>query len=387
MNKQKILYLDQECMYDPELFECVTQNSKFNQSEIENFLSLLKFNGGITASYARTGLNVLPVKTDLIDAMGWQVPEYDPTFATNFADITDQQCEKFKTKFDSKPWLVLWSGGIDSTLIVASILKNFSKAELSRVKIACNKISVYENPRFFFDHIKPNFELVNSTDIRFDRDLFNTHVVFDGEPADQLFASRLQKHAFLYPDSITKNIRTDPDQLLNFLSEGTFDTVKPLGSKWAQWFYEIMIDNIDSQSCPITTYHDFYWWYMFNLTWTGIKIRPLRFQNEQDPTSLKLYFDNFISWFDSVEYQQWAMNNNQFGIKYGNNIAEYKLVAKQYIYEYDHNEWYFKFKTKKNSLGQTYRKKSWNCLLDDSTRLNLQDHRRQILELLPDHIN
>lgn len=378
--------MNHDSLKNPTAVDCIRHHSTYSQSDWDKFLRLIEFNSGTPASYIRTGTNILPVKNDIITALGWQIPVYDSTFSKSFSDISDQRCQQLKTKAQGKPWLVLWSGGIDSTVIVTSILKNFAPHELSQVKIGCNKISVYENPHFFYKYIKPNFELINSANLDFNDELFKTHIVIDGEPADQLFVSRAQDYLFKYPESMTKNVRNEPDQLLECLAEGTFDSLAPLGSKWATWFYETMMVNIDSVDVPIENYHDFYWWYMFNVTWVGIKIRSLSCQTDNTQESLQAYLDNFIHWFDTDDYQQWSMNNNTIGIKYGNNIADYKLVAKQYIYEFDRNEWYFKFKTKKNSGSRILKHPTWDCILDDFTRLNWKDHTQEILDLLPGHL-
>jgi len=386
MDNKKILFINHDCLKDPEMFDCVIAHSQYPDSDWKKFLKLQKFNSGTPGSYVRAGTNVFPVKNDLITELGWQCPDYDPEFSKPFADITDQRCQDLRTTYDQKPWLILWSGGIDSTVVVASILKNFAPQELSRIKIACNKLSVYENPHFFYKYIEPNFELINSSNLTLNNELFKNHVVIDGEPADQLFASRMQDLLFQHPACLTKNIRTDPDQLLQFLSTGTSDSIVPLGGKWADWFYGTMMTNIDSQDIPVVDYHDFYWWYMFNITWAGIKIRNLHFHSDSTAESLQVYLNNFVHWFDTVDYQRWAMTNNKIGIKYGTNIAEYKLVAKQYIYDFDHNEWYYKFKTKKNSISRIPDKPIWDCILNDFTWLNLKAHRQEILNLLPSHV-
>ena len=387
MHNKKILFINHFVLRtDPELFDCALAHSQYSQSDWKKFLKLQKFNGGISGSYVRAGTNVFPVKNDLIAELGWQIPDYDFTFSKSFADITDQRCQDLKTTANQKPWLILWSGGIDSTVVVASILKNFAPQDLCRVKIACNKISVYENSHFFYKYIQPNFELVASSNLKLNNELFETYTVIDGEPGDQLFASRMQDHIFQHPECLIKNIRTEPDQLLQFLSTGKFDWTAPLGEKWASWFYETMMANIDSLNIPIDNYHDFYWWYMFNITWPGIKIRNLDYQSDCTRESLQVYLDSFVHWFDTGDYQQWAMNNNTIGIKYGTNIAEYKLVAKQYIYDFDQNEWYYKFKTKKNSVSRVIQTTNWDCILNDFTRLSLKDHRQEILNLLPGHV-
>ena len=158
------------------------------------------------------------------------------------------------------------------------------------------------------------------------------------------------------------------------------------GNKFANWYYEHMLENINSVDIPIETYHDFFFWHMFNMTWNPVKLRSLWFQTDTDVDSLKKYLQYSIPWFDSTEYQQWAMCNNKFGIKYGQGIGKYKLAAKKYIYDFDKNKYYFDFKTKIKSGSITFDPISWFCILDDFRRLSLEEDLEQILVLLPAHI-
>jgi hypothetical protein len=95
-----------------------------------------------------------------------------------------------------------------------------------------------------------------------------------------------------------------------------------------------------------------------------------------------------VHWFDSNDYQQWAMNSNNVGEKLGSTVSEYKLAAKKYIYSVDNNSHYFKFKTKMPSIDMINRKwvDHWCCIDDQWNLLNLTDHREQIISMLPDHL-
>ena len=44
---------------------------------------------------------------------------------------------------------VLWSGGIDSTIALAAIVKNWGPADLAQVDVVMNTSSYYENPVFY----------------------------------------------------------------------------------------------------------------------------------------------------------------------------------------------------------------------------------------------
>jgi len=45
------------------------------------------------------------------------------------------------------------------------------------------------------------------------------------------------------------------------------------------------------------------------------------------------------------------MVNNNNGEKIKNTLATYKYAQRRYIYDFDKNEWYFKYKTKLESLS------------------------------------
>ena len=82
------------------------------------------------------------------------------------------------------------------------------------------------------------------------------------------------------------------------------------------------------------------------------------------------------------------MNNNQFGTKYTLNLSDGKLASKQYIYDFDHDEYGRVFKTKSKSvqvfISLTDTKAF--CVLDDFSKLYLDRDLDRILELLPDYI-
>jgi hypothetical protein len=140
-----------------------------------------------------------------------------------------------------------------------------------------------------------------------------------------------------------------------------------------------MLDNINSIDIPVETYHDFYWWHFFNYHYTSsyIRIRANTFANNYSPRC-----------FATDDYQQWAMNNNQSGTKYTSSQSDAKLASKQYIYDFDHDEYCRIFKTKSKSIQVSDQLNSTKefCILDDFSKLYLDHDLDRILELLPDHI-
>ena len=369
----KIIYLNQKLLSDPRL-STVLEKYNYNWNM---FSGIVKLNPGHDSGYIRAGTNVYPLKNDLVDILNFQMPDYDPAFNLSFSDVTDLRVTQLAKTCNNKRWLVLWSGGIDSMVILTSILKNLSPVQWANIDIACNRISIYENPKFFYEYIQPNFNIVDSTSLTLNGSTLIKYYVIDGEPADQLyggFASR----GFL-GESVLKDWRTDPDELLDYFTQA-------VDRPFAEWYYETARANIESVDVPIENYYDFCWWLFFNSTWCSILLRPLQFQTNNAVEGIKSYFDNFIPWFNTQEYQQWSMIH-RLGVKYGVNISDRKLASKKYIYEFDHDEYYFHFKTKLQSTSrQVANNGGYFCLLDDYRRLTLDKDLDLILELLPAHI-
>jgi len=368
MNQQKILQIRSSKLEHP---LSLLQN-KWPQHNWQNVKDSDKITDTNSILTRRIGNNTFPFQTNVVDSWDIKPPVYDSTFTKTFSDVTDEQCQHWLREKTDRPWLVFWSGGIDSTVIVAGILKNTSPADRENIYIACNRASIYELPRFFYDHVLPNFKLILTPDTG-KQPLYELYHVIDGEFGDHLYCGGPGwELAQSLPDSLVLDIRRSPDIMLNHFASKT-------NKNFATWYYECLLDNINSTGVPVETYHDFCWWIFFNYHYTSsyIRIRENTFANNYSPR-----------WFASNDYQQWAMNNNQFGTKYTLNLSDSKLSSKQYIYDFDHDEYSRVFKTKSKSVQvfiQLTDTKAF-CVLDDFSKLYLDRDLDRILELLPDHV-
>ena len=122
------------------------------------------------------------------------------------------------------------------------------------------------------------------------------------------------------------------------------------------------------------------------MCWVSALLRP-HHQRGQN-LSINKFLQNNISWYDSSEYQLWAMTSSA-DKKYSTDIALRKLASKKYIYDFDHNNYYYHFKCKSMSVGRTkpINRLEWFCLTDDGPPLYIEQDLEKILALLPDHIN
>jgi hypothetical protein len=370
MNQQKILQINLSELGHETILSFLKNG--WPQHDWQSLKDCYKITDSGSIFYRRIGNNAFLFDTDASDSCNIKPPVYDSTFTKTFSDITDEQCQRWLREKTDRPWLVFWSGGIDSTVIVSGILKHTSPADRENIYIACNRASIYELPRFFYNHIQPNFKLIQTPDLS-QQQLDERYHVIDGEFADHLYCGG---HGWellhTLPDSLTLDVRQNPDILLNYLAS-------KLNKNFATWYYECILDNINSTNIPVETYYDFCWWIFFNYHYTSsyVRIRKSTFANSYVPR-----------WFATDDYQQWAMNNNQLGIKYTLNLGDSKLASKQYIYDFDHDEYCRTFKTKSKSIQMFSKIKSHKefCTLDDFSTLYVDRDLDRILELLPDHI-
>jgi len=371
-----ILYFEQNSNY--------TSNDKiknfFIECDILETLTQLNCYDPLKGSfYNRCGFGEFPLKNNFKTVPGFAMPNYDPDFNKTWDIVTDDRCTALRLTHFNRPWVVLWSGGIDSTNVVAAIIKNLPKSDFENITIACNPISVWENPYFYYNFIEPNFKTVDSRWTLTNECIEFNNYLFNGEPGDQLFTCC----------SIVSNQPKDyPFQPLT--DELLFDFIcSRTDKKFAAWFHQFFVDNVKSVGIPLNTLHDAVWWSQFNFNWVGVKMRALHYGDWAKLKNARVYFDKFIHWYDSVDYQRWSMVNNIVGEKFGSNFSDIKLAAKKYIYNIDKNTYYKDYKTKMRSgdISSNVSNSIWCCMLDNYDLLNLRDHEDQILELLPDHLN
>lgn len=222
------------------------------------------------------------------------------------------------------PLMLHWSGGIDSTLVLVSLLENFSSADLSNVFIALNISSINENPEFFLKHILGKFKLVDSSQWTPDIDTLKSFIHLTGQYADQLFPAGFSQEQVNSGQPIIPLSKLKNDPIERIIADAIKDGVK--------------LENLG----------DLHWWLNFNYHWTEIDLKDiLEFVNYCDAERYSVYVKNHIHWFKTNDFQIWSLNNNDRSYKM--NTKLYKTEFKQHIYHYDKNETYLINKTKQGS--------------------------------------
>jgi hypothetical protein len=378
-----ILYFNHHYFNHPDVQKIIIEHS--GQDILARLNNLANYNPACPPTYNRKGSNFLPFKYELTNTPGFDMPDYDHNHNKSWTEITDQRCLDLRARHFDRPWVVMWSGGIDSTNIVCALIRNLSQADLKNITIACTPVCVWENPEFYFKYIEPNFTVISSRDLMCQdvKDQSDIYTI-NGEPADQLVGGLgrlsellIQNPGLLHKDLSEKNAIECAIDLISARTD----------KKFAEWYYHSSMTSAQQCGIPVHTLYQLEWWQNFNCAWTTAKFRLLYFSRWKNIKNAKFYIDQFVHWYDSNDYQQWAMNPSNTSEKLGTTASEYKFAAKKYIYSVDRDNYYLKYKTKMGSSDIfSYFVPDWCCIDHNWNLLDFQDHADQIVSMLPDHL-
>lgn len=266
----------------------------------------------------------------------------------NYRDCCDQRAQEIwnVSKNLDLPIGLMWSGGIDSTRMVVSFLENFPRGELaSRVKILTSEMARVENPRFYREHLLPNFELKSSEMMPWQFD--GKMIIVTGEHNDQVFGSDVYRHIYLHYNEYfnspltREGIRAHLDTLISDV-------------RLTNYIYDVGVASAAKHGLVLEKHSDWWWWWNFNMKWRYVYFRIFALASPKCwPMIDSNFMDKYLHHFYATDdFQLWSMNNPQ--IRYLKKWNEYKHQAKLEIYQYDKNEDYYLNKAKKGSLNTVF---------------------------------
>jgi hypothetical protein len=320
-----------------------------------------------SSRYSRSNHNPWPFKNHIAKRLDWLIPEM-PSSGLEFAAVTDARTHELMKLADGRPWIINWSGGIDSTVIIAAVLKNVEPKDRQEFVVCCNYFSIWENPVFFRDFVQPNFKIIDSTN-RPDAVSHPGYLWLDGGVADNLWGAMLRYYCRDIHVPWRKNIHALVDL---FVDRGASESS-------AVWMVDLVAQQIQQSGLQIDTTDQFLWWHNFNNGWITTLMRVSDYQTEIN------FFDlikHSVCWYDTVEYQSWSMHHN---------ISQppdeiYKKAARRYIFDIDPDTYALHFKTKfaSNSRNNNFDTRVIAVLNDGS--FVLQNDWQKLCELLPAHL-
>lgn len=309
----------------------------------------------------------LPWNMKILDR--FKMPKYQPSFKKTWEQITDERAlevEKIIQKTNKK-FCILYSGGLDSTLITVALLKNLSKETLKNITFYSSTASVIEHPIFYKKYIHEKFNIINSEKYLVEDVINMGYTVISSAAGDPLCGSKnwleLQNNFYFYTRDLSTNSKKN---IFNHWSKATdpavhYSTFKDLiisfysgpdnKKEIAEQYYSKIEKNIKTSDVPIQSLYDFYWWNLFNIKY--IQLCTKWYVVDNFKTNFNYIDTMMFDWYNTKEYQQWSMANNNNGEKINLKVdltqTTLKCCVRKYIRDFDKNDWYFHFKQKLSS--------------------------------------
>ena len=221
---------------------------------------------------------------------------------------------------DPRKKVVFWSGGIDSTCLLVALMQTNTDWK-NKLKIVTSTATEYI---WFKDNFLMGADFIFSDNKGsiFNENLYSgEYQILNGELSDQLWGLGRDKYQCF-------DIKDQPYTKL-------FDYAK-LTSKLNPSDFTATINYVEEfiskSNYEIKTVADFRFWWIFTHFWTGVKYRmPVR-------VGALDAINNFVSFFDTPEFQSWAMENRDLKIK--DTWETYKFPAKDFIFNFTNDPIY-----------------------------------------------
>jgi hypothetical protein len=252
------------------------------------------------------------------------IPSIPNNFSKSFEDICNERAVQLVNT--GKTLLVTWSGGIDSTCVLISLLKAVN--DTSQIKVLFEGRAIEENPTFYNNHIKDNLA----------HEVLDNYWVYSCTPGPNELLITGDNIGQIFGMSAT-----------SFMENRNDSWIPHIKSKMAPQRFEFFMEKTIPQfaKCPfeIQTIFDLYWWISFSLRWTHSQTRILRYNT----TYTKEMYERIVSFYGTDDFQIWSLLNHDKKIK--DTAETYKYVMKDIIFDYDGNQDYYDGMTSRPSAG------------------------------------
>ncbi|MEY4747751.1 MAG: hypothetical protein RLZZ416_800 [Candidatus Parcubacteria bacterium] len=307
---------------------------------LPRFLQIFDLYGHWVLPVDRTSTVTFPIRT----ISHFPIPRFR-TFTKSYEDICDDRAVHILKKVDELgvTMYILYSGGIDSTCVMVSLLKHATRAQRENLVVLLSHESIIENPRFYEDHIKG--KLRTGSSITYPNLIGEDVYLLSAEHNDLIFGSDKIGKMIANFGQASVHRPYDRQLITRLYSEQLNDDLA------AASYHVGLFEKIRATSpVPIETNMDFLWWTNFAIKWHACYYYMLLFTPPGNAHKVtRDYLDSrFISFYNTDDFQLWSMNNLDKRIK--DTWKTYKWPCKDIIYEYTKDADYRDHKTKKGSL-------------------------------------
>ena len=342
----KILYYNRNLIFDKDQIQLLRYHNIIKQDISDEYISLFQdanFFFNPAASFIdRTGANEF-----FISMVISKIPKDKNNFNKSFKQLCHERAiQLIKT---GKKINIMWSGGLDSTTVLFSLLKNAN--DLSQLRVILTPDSIAESGNLFDLHIKDKIDFV-------------------------LEPKRAKKYFYEKPQF--ENFNVDKELITSGSLSDDLNSIIRLKIPYEEQYWHLNYEEVLSKYTnkkiidflnksvkafpkEIKTYKDFLKFYGFNFHWHKEKYYILTGMDQK-------YFSCYKSFFDTDEFQKWSIWNNESDImpnilKKPQRDMLYELTEDK-IYSYDkgkgmagpglheQNDWFFLLEN-----GYTFRHK------------------------------
>ena len=258
----------------------------------------------------------------------------------NFDRVIESIAEDFCRLVDKtgKTPYICWSGGIDSTSILVSVLKVGSPEFLKKLIILHSDQSISENAYFYYNYIDKKLNTENIDSFVINQENYNNCIVVDGEAGNQTMGhNSVQKLLYNQQYDLLDQPWTNIKNLSELLLGAT------------DFIIQLVKESILHAPIPIITGYDFLWWVNFNFKFDDVLIRkvPAYTRNLTSEQTKVFYEESLYRFYAQPSMQIWSMLTKDLR-REGLKITP-KYVPKKYIYEFDRNDFWFYNKREEGS--------------------------------------
>jgi len=332
-------------------------------NDFKNFLCVRDMVPGVHDIRARIGTFNNPWGATV---KPWYAPPPFEFINDTLSDLFDARAIELinVAKQKNKQLVINWSGGIDSTSVLISFLKNTTPADQKLITVCCNTTSIKEYLNFYLKFISPNnnIQIKTSNTLVVSKEYLDKNIIIHGDPGDCIFGpSQFAYRYFSDNKQHLESWKKHSKKIIELLE----NSLKIKGHKnidAGKWWFNIVTRTLEEsgQSDYISSVSDLWWWTYYNFKWSFSCQRLLFFGlSNTDNIGLPIEYQQEsadYTYFNTKKFQQWSYSNLKklIGITVSKSI---KAEAKKYIYEFTKDYEYVQTKVKTASAFPTILKK------------------------------
>lgn len=334
--------------YNPNAF------TNANGTDWDRWRSLYKFVNYAVAFMDRTGTIATPVNSVISDKMA--MPAYDPNFSSSYYECCVQRASEIMQTQErlDVPIRLMYSGGIDSSLILSSFIESVGLDEASnRIELLMNQESIYENPWMWEKIIRPNFKILDSD--QHASYYTKKNIIVAGEGNDQLFGTDMYRDIVNWGGDGILNLPCTEGRIKDYFS------YKNLTEDESDLWFNLLKQQMETTKAPIDTFGDYWWWVNFSCKWSNVFYRMLFYTPTPEIVNQEYLDTYYQQFFNTKEFQLWSLKDREH--KHQGNYTTYKFHARDLVADFIGAPEYRK-KLKKPSLTHVVRLRHSCDLID-----------------------